>query len=104
MANYQYCVATNWGKGFITHEDNIKLRHTGFLGNIWRVPANNQDSFKWINNVGGVLKTHAEAQAIVDVEVANAQAEWDAIPENDPRKQEGTPLYQRRPVAITLEE
>ena len=104
MAKWQYCVANNWGKGFITHEDNIKLKHTSFIGNIWRVPANNQDSFKWINNVGGTVKTHAEAQAIVDAEVAQKQAEWDAIPADDPRKQEEFLVFSRRPVAITLEE
>ena len=41
---YQYCVAENWGKGFITNDDSIKLSPSSFPGNVWRVPAHNQDA------------------------------------------------------------
>jgi len=40
---------------------------------------------------------------LVDAEIQAAQAAWDAIPADDPRKQEGTPEYQDRPADITLE-
>jgi hypothetical protein len=66
---YQYCVAENWGKGFITHNDSRKIGFTGFPGNVWRVPAHNQDANRWIAGVNGTHKTLSEAQAIVDAEV-----------------------------------
>ena len=61
MATYQYCVASNWGKGFITAEDSRKLQTRGFPGNVWRVPANNQDANRWIAGVAGERKTLSEA-------------------------------------------
>jgi len=101
---YQYCVAENWGKGFITHADARKVEFTSFPGNVWRVNAHNQDANKWVAGVAGTHKTLSEAQAIVDAEVTQAQADWDAIPADDPRKTEGSPEYTPRPEDITLEE
>lgn len=101
---YQYCVAENWGKGFITHNDAVKLEFRSFPGNVWRVNAHNQDANRWIAGVNGTHKTLSEAQAIVDAEVTQAQADWDAIPADDPRKNEGSALYTARPEDITLEE
>ena len=101
---YQYCVAENWGKGFITHDDSRKLEFRSFPGNVWRVNAHNQDANRWIAGVNGTHKTLSEAQAIVDAEVTQAQADWDAIPADDPRKTEGSNLYTARPEDITLEE
>ena len=101
---YQYCVAENWGKGFITHNDAVKLEFSSFPGNVWRVNAHNQDANRWIAGVNGTHKTLSEAQAIVDAEIQAAQAAWDAIPADDPTKTEGSPTYIPRPVDITLEE
>ena len=96
---YKYCVAENWGKGFITHDDSSKFQISGFPGNLWQIPANNQDANLWVNKVAGVWKTKEEAQAIVDAEVAKAQAAWDALPE----AQKQPPLGWPRPTAIVLE-
>ena len=96
---YKYCVAECWGKGFITHSDSSKYQVSGFPGNVWQIPANNQDANLWVNKVAGSFKTKAEAQAIVDVEVTAAQAAWDALP--DDQKQE--PFGRSRPTAIVLE-
>jgi len=97
---YKYCVAENWGKGFITHDDSSKFQISGFPGNLWQIPANNQDANLWVNKVAGVWKTKEEAQAIVDAEVAKAQADWDALPED----QKQDPIIGRqRPTAIVLE-
>jgi len=96
---YKYCVAENWGKGFITHDDSSKFQISGFPGNLWQIPANNQDANLWVNKVAGVWKTKEEAQAIVDAIITQAQADWDALPEN--QKQE--PFRNRRPTAIVLE-
>jgi hypothetical protein len=97
--NYQYCVAECWGKGFITHDDSVKLSVSGFPGNVWQVPANNKDANIWINGVAGIRKTVAEAQAIVTEQVQIAQAAWDALPEDDFRKKQNM-----RPNDIVLPE
>tara|TARA_Y100000034_G_scaffold100137_1_gene123299 strand:+ start:208 stop:504 length:297 start_codon:yes stop_codon:yes gene_type:complete len=76
---YQYCVAENWGKGFIEHSESKKIAFSGLPGNVWRVPAHNKDANLWINKVLGTAKTLVEAQAIVDVEVTAAQTAWDAL-------------------------
>ena len=96
---YKYCVAENWGKGFITHDDSSKFQISGFPGNLWQIPANNQNANLWVNKVAGVWKTKEEAQAIVDAIITQAQADWDALPED--QKQE--PFRNRRPTAIVLE-
>ena len=98
---YQYCEAENWGKGFITTTNSIKMSPRSFPANIWRIAANSQYSNKWVTAVNGVPKTLVEAQAIVDAEIQRAQAVWDAAPdaEKAPAKYNIT-----RPTAITLEE
>jgi alpha-D-ribose 1-methylphosphonate 5-triphosphate synthase subunit PhnG len=50
------------------------------------------------NKVLGVVKTKAEAQAIVDAEVQAAQAAWDALPA------EQQAMRLDRPADITLVE
>jgi hypothetical protein len=97
---YKYCVAECWGKGFITHSDASKYQVSGFPGNVWQIPANNQDANLWVNKVAGSFKTKAEAQAIVDAEVATAQAAWDALPDSEKNRQ---PFGIKRPTAIVLE-
>jgi hypothetical protein len=96
---YKYCVAECWGKGFITNGDSSKFQVSGFPGNVWQIPANSQDANLWVNKIAGSWKTKAEAQAIVDAEVALAQAAWDALP--DEQKQD--PTIRQRPTAIVLE-
>jgi len=100
---YQYCVAENWGKGFITHDDSRKLEFRSFPGNVWRVNAHNQDANRWIAGVAGTHKTLSEAQAIVDAEVQAAQAAWDALPADQKAPSAGFEVI-TRPEDITLEE
>ena len=95
---YQYCVAENWGKGFIDHVESIKISFSGFPGNVWQVPAYTKTANLWIAKVGGTVKTLSEAQAIVDAEVTAAQTAWDALPED--QKGEDNP----RPADIILTE
>jgi len=94
---YQYCVAENWGKGFIERSESKKIAFSGLPGNVWRVPAHNKDANLWINKVLGTAKTLVEAQAIVDAKVTAAQTAWDALSDED---KENNP----RPADITLEE
>jgi hypothetical protein len=98
---HQYCVAENWGKGFIEHSESRKIAFSGLPGNVWQVPAHNKDANLWISKVLGATKTLVEAQAIVDAEVTAAQAAWDALPdaEKAPAVEGST-----RPADITLEE
>ena len=94
---YQYCVATNWGKGFIEHSESRKIAFSGLPGNVWQVPAHNKDANLWISKVLGVPKTLVEAQAIVDAEVTAEQTAWDAL--SDEQKANST-----RPSDIILTE
>ena len=77
---YQYCVAENWGKGFIDHDESQRITFVSYPGNVWQVPAYNKHGNLWIAKVAGAVKTKDEAQAIVDAEVQAAQAAWDALP------------------------
>ena len=99
MATYQYLTAENWGKGFITSKDNISFGPSGFPGNVWRVPANNRKANAWIKEVLGVTKTRDEAQAIVNAEIQAAQADFDALTD---QQKANHPVG--RPENITLEE
>ena len=97
MATKTYIVAENWGKGFIEHSESSKFTISGLPGNVWQVPAHNKDANLWIHKVLGVVKTRAEAQAIVDAEIQAAQAAWDALPAEQQAERS-------RPADITLEE
>ena len=96
---YQYCVAENWGKGFIDHVESQRITFKSFPGDIWQVPAYNKHGNLWIAKVAGVVKTKDEAQAIVNAEVQAAQAAWDA--QSDEEKADE---FNTRPADITLEE
>ena len=93
-----YCTATNTGKGFITHEEQENanpLNAKGFPGDVWGV-EDNATGQAWQSKVSGVVKTKAEAQAIVDAEIESAQADWDAL--SDDEKE----LRGSRPVKYNL--
>ena len=94
---YQYCVAENWGKGFIDHVESSRITFAGYPGNVWQVPAHNKNANLWINKVLGTVKTLTEAQAIVDGVVTAEQTAWDAL--SDEEK-----TIRLRPSDITLEE
>ena len=93
----QYCVAENWGKGFIEHHESSRITFVGLPGNVWQVPANNKEVNLWINKVLGTPKTKDEAQAIVNGVVTLEQAAWDAL--SDQQKSNSI-----RPDDIILEE
>ena len=101
---YQYCVAENWGKGFINSFESATIGFKSFAGNIWQVPANNKDANLWINKVLGTPKTLAEAQAIVDSEVSTSQSTWDNNNVAGETSDEKIARLGARPADITLEE
>ena len=97
MALFIYGTATNYGKNFFTVEDRRNFFLRSYPGDVW-VIGNNEKGALWLAEKNGVEKTKAEAQAIVDAEVAKAQAAYDALPE----EQKNRPGSNQRPTAITL--
>ena len=85
MAN-TYCIATNWGKGFFTHEDRNDFYLSGHAGDVW-VVGNNAAGVSWINRVSGTAKVKAEAQAIVDGKIDEAIVAWEALSAEDQARQ-----------------
>ena len=96
---YQYCVAENWGKGFIDYDESFRITFQSYPGNVWQVPAYNKHANLWIAKVAGAVKTKDEAQALVDAEVQAAQAAWDA--QTDEQKADE---MRPRPADIILED
>jgi len=100
----QYCVAENWGKGFINHDESIKITFRGLPGNVWQLPANNKSANRWISGVAGAVKTKDEAQTIVTAEVTKAQNAWDANNVDGESSAEKILRLGAKPTDITLEE
>lgn len=101
---YQYCVAENWGKGFIDHVESSKITFASFPGNVWQVPAYNKHANLWIAKVGGTVKTVSEAQAIVDAEVTAAQTAWDNNNVEGETAEQKVDRLGAKPTDITLAE
>ena len=101
---YQYCVAENWGKGFINHDESQRITFAGYPGNVWQVPAYNKHGNLWIAKVAGTLKTKDEAQTIVTAEVKKTQDAWDADNVDGETSAEKIERLGAKPIDITLEE
>ena len=98
MAHFIYGGAENTGKGFFTAEDRRAFFLRGYPANVWMV-GNNVNGAMWLAEKGGREKTKAEAQALIDAEGQAAQAEWDALP--DEEKAPANPT-RTRPVDVIL--
>jgi hypothetical protein len=59
-------------KDWITHADNEYSHISGYPGSIWVTELNQA----WGDRVGANSLTYEEAQAIVDEQIAIAQANW----------------------------
>ena len=101
---YQYCVAENWGKGFIDYDESHRITFKSFPGNVWQVPAYNNHANLWIAKVAGNLKTLSEAQAIVTAQVDAAQDAWDADNVDGESADEKIERLGEKPADITLVE
>ena len=97
MANdiFNHCVATNTGKGFITHDDSRRFWISGYPANVW-VCTDCVESRHWVARNNGTSKTKSEAQTLVNTEVTNAQNAWDALSTAEKNNTPG------RPEAIVL--
>ena len=82
MAHFIYGVAENTGKGFFSAEDRRAFFLRGYPANVWMV-GNNVNGAMWLAEKGGREKTKAEAQALIDAEVQAAQAEYDALSDEE---------------------
>ena len=101
---YQYCVAENWGKGFIDHEESIRITFKGFPGDVWQVPAYNKHGNLWIAKVAGAVKTKDEAQTIVTAIMDAAKTAWDNDNVEGESSDEKNARLGSKPEDITLEE
>ena len=101
---YQYCVAENWGKGFIDHIEAVKISFTSFPGNVWQVPAYNKTANLWIAKVLGTPKTKDEAQTILDDEITAQQTAWDNNNVDGETAEEKIERMGEKPTRIVLEE
>ena len=101
---YQYCVAENWGKGFIDYEESIRITFASFPGNVWQVPAYNKHGNLWIAKVAGAVKTKDEAQTIVTAQVDAAKTAWDNNNVEGESSDAKIARLGAKPVDITLEE
>ena len=100
---YQYCVAENWGKGFIDHDESFRITFKGYPANVWQVPAYNKHANLWIAKVAGTVKTRDEAQAIVTAEINAAQTAWDNNNVEGESSDEKIERLGPKPTDITLE-
>ena len=101
---YQYCVAENWGKGFIDYDESHRITFKSYPGNVWRVPAYNKHANLWIAKVAGTVKTLSEAQAIVTTLIDAAQDAWDADNVSGESADEKIERLGSKPTDITLVE
>ena len=98
---FNYCVATNTGKGIITHTDSRKFWISGQPGNVW-VCDDIPESRDWVARNSGTVKTKSQAQAIVTTEVTNAQNAWDADNVEGESSAEKIARLGPKPTTITL--
>ena len=92
---FNYCVATNTGKGFITYTDSKKFWIRSYPGNVW-VCDDIPESRDWGARNSAASKTKAQAQTIVTDIVEAEQATWDDLSDDDKAASDG------RPETITL--
>ena len=91
---FNYSVAINTGKGFITHGDRRKFWLRGYPASVW-VTTDGQESRLWVARNNGTTKTKDEAQALVTAEVEAYQATYDALSAEEKE-------VRQRPETVTL--
>ena len=103
MANdiFNYCVATNTGKGFITDTDSRKFWIRGYPANVW-VCVDCVESRHWVARNNGTSKTKSEAQTLVTNAVNTAKSAWDDDNEEGESSAEKISRIGPKPTDITL--
>ena len=96
MAN-KYWVIGHTGHGFFTHQDRSDMPvFQGHPGDVW-ITSDNTKATDWSGKYPNVSKTKAQAQAIVDGKVEEAQERWDNETSDDYK------ATHDRPVKYTLD-
>ena len=103
MANdiFNYCVATNTGKGFITHDDSRRFWISGYPANVW-VCTDCVESRHWVARNNGTSKTKVEAQTLVTNNVNAAKTAWDDDNEDGESSAEKILRLGAKPTDVTL--
>ena len=94
-----YCVAINWGEGFITHGDREKGKISGYPGDVWVADDNMR---QWMAKVNATTKTKSEAQTIVTAKVDEYKAAWDNNNVEGESSAEKIARAGARPTTVTL--
>jgi len=80
----RYVIATNTGKGFITHEESAKLSFSGYPENLWVIKkGSTSDQDAWITKVNGTETDIISAQQLMNDHYTTAKAAYDALPEEE---------------------
>ena len=98
---FNYCVATNTGKGFITHTDSRKFWIRGYPGNVW-VCDDIPESRDWVARNNGSVKTKSQAQTIVTDIIDDAKDTWDDDNVEGESSAEKIERLGKKPVDITI--
>ena len=98
---FNYCVATNSGKGFITHADSRKFWIRSYPGNVY-VCDDIPESRHWVTRNSGSVKTKSQAQTIVTNIINDLQDTWDGDNEDGESSAEKITRLGPKPVTITL--
>ena len=98
---FNYCVATNTGKGFITHTDHRKFWISGQPGNVW-VCDDIPESRDWAARNSASVKTKSQAQTIVTDIIDAAKDTWDGDNEDGESSAEKIARLGAKPTTITL--
>ena len=98
---FNYCVATNTGKGFITHTDSRKFEIHGYPGNVW-VCDDIPESRDWVARNSGSVKTKSQAQTIVTDIIDDAKDAWDGDTVEGESSEEKIIRLGSKPTTITL--
>ena len=98
---YNYCVATNTGKGFITHDDSRRFWISGYPANVW-VATDCVESRHWVARNNGTSKTKSEAQTLVTNNVNAAKTNWDNNNVEGETSAEKIQRLGNKPTDITL--
>ena len=103
MANdiFNYCLATNTGKGFITHTDSRNFWISGYPANVWGC-VDCVESRHWVARNNGTSKTKSEAQTLVTNAVNTAKSAWDDDNEEGESSAEKISRIGPKPTDITL--
>ena len=94
-----YCVAINWGEGFITHGERERGVIRGYPGDVWIADDNMRP---WMAKVNATTKTKSEAQTIVTAVVDAEQTTWDNNNVEGESSAEKILRIGTKPVDITL--